>query len=234
MQADYAAIAAEAATALHPGPLAAMDAQLAGTLQGLADVVEELKQHKAVDQIQQAVRDVQQAEADLQLGSEGLQSGLVYQERPVSDQQDPSDTRFSGVFTAAKAPCGKSPTLQAAATATSSPSPGRAGRKKRQGRTSKHRSSGAGTTAAAAAAAGPAVGGSHGSGSEHAAGLTPLMHKLESIQAVHEAEAAAGRVSMQRCLQAWGACELDVRQWLLAGMVEALQQDAAIVVARCR
>ena len=60
------------------------------------------------------------------------------------------------------------------------------------------------------------------------------MQKLEAMECVHEAQAAAGRYREWTCLQAWGACKLDVREWLLAGMLQSLREDAAVVVARCR
>lgn len=60
------------------------------------------------------------------------------------------------------------------------------------------------------------------------------MQKLESMETAHKAWAAAERCKERRCLREWGACELDVRQWLLAGMLQSLEQDTALVVAHCR
>lgn len=288
MQADYSAVAAEAASMLQqqPGPLDAADAKLAGTLQELSDLDTELRQHKAVDQLQAAVQHLQQAElaaAEAQQLAGGMVAlGPVFggphhpggsscyqeEERPVSDQLEGEDggVRFSGVFTAAAAAAkgASSPTKAASAAAAltgghlppvattgagrerlspagNAAASGRANsRKKRQGRAAKQRSSAAagGSLPATAAAsnrqASPAAAGGAGACGAQPAGVSPLIGKLEAMGAAREVQAAAERCAARRCLQAWGACELDVRRWLLAGMLEALQQDAAVVVARCR
>lgn len=231
MQGDYAAVAAEAAATLRPGQLAAADAQLAETLTELDDAVQELQKRSAVADLRRAVDVLQQVEQGEQQAADGEQPEFLTQELPVSDQQDPAGgVRFSGVFTAAKRSPGKTPMVLAA---EGSPSPGpssRSARKKRQGRaTSKQRSSAAGLPGQKGASPGP-----HSVDNQQAAGVTPLMQKLEGMQLEHEAYAAAGRYREWACLQAWGASELDVRQWLLAGMLQSLQQDAAVVVARCR
>ena len=234
MQGDYAAIAGEAATALQPGRLAAMDAQLAETLQDLADVVQELQHHRAVDQVQhaaQALQQLEQAEQEQQqqqLAAEPLAHVPSFEERLEHDQLDLESARFSGVFTANKLSPSKLPAGSSAGPAATGSSPGRAARKKRQGRAARQRSPGSA----------PGAGHSgHGPGStsgEQPAGVTPLMQKLEGMQAVQEAQIAAARYNTHRCLQAWGACELDVRQWLLAGVMEALQHDTSALVMRCR
>lgn len=226
MQGNYAAIAAEAASALQPGHLTAADMQLADTLQNLADVQQELQQRRAVDQVQRAVQGLQQAEQEQQLAAET--QTVTMQEQPVLDQQDSEALRFSGVFTAAKPFPGKA---AAASEPAAGANLGRAGRKKRQGRATKPRTSAAGSAANPVQASAGSPGKHTG---EQPAGVTPLMQKLEGMQAVQDAEAAAHRYTAHCCLQAWDACELDVRQWLVAGMLEALQQDAAAVVARCR
>lgn len=236
MQADYAAVAAEAMATLQPGKLAEVDTQLAETLAELADAQQALQKHSAIDQVQAAAQDLQKAEHEAQLAAEAEQASLGVQERPMSDQQDPSAVRFSGVFTATKPSPSKVPASSAPA---GSPGPtsgtSRASRKKRPGRASQLRSSvTGGLQGGAAGRPGSTGAASCSSNGEQPAGLTPLMQKLEAMEAAHEAEAAFGRYNERRCLQAWGACELDVRQWLLAGMLQSLQQDAALVVARCR
>jgi hypothetical protein len=233
MQGDYADIAAEATSALQPGTLAAINAQLAATLDELSDAAQELQQHGTVDKLQRAVQRLQQAELEAPAEAAAEVNERLCEsprEQPVSDQQpDPSAVRFSGVFSAAKPSPEKAPAAASAAAKgpSSSAGPaggGRAGRKKRQGRASALRSSGVGSLRASVA----------GLTGEQPAGVTPLMQKLEAVQVAHAVETAAGRCRERRALQAWGACELDVRQWLLAGMLQSLQQDAAVVVQRCR
>jgi hypothetical protein len=237
MQADYSAVTAEAMATLQPGKLAELDKQLADTLGELADTQLVLQQQKAADQVQQAVETLQSAEQEAALAEEAQRATLILlQERPLMDQQDPAGegVRFSGVFEATK-PCSS----KAAAPAAAATSPGvkagsgRAGRKKRHGsRAPQLRASAAGSPAAAAA--GAAAEPSSCKQTEQPAGVTPLMQKLESMEAAHKAEAAADRCKERRCLREWGACELDVRQWLLAGMLQSLEQDTALVVAHCR
>jgi hypothetical protein len=238
MQADYAAIAAEAMATLQPGKMAEADAQLAQTLGELADTQQALQQQKAMNKVQQAVQELQQAEQEAQLAEDAQHGSFgAQEERPVSDQLAPATVRLSGAFTAAKPSPSKGAAVPAVA-AGPSPGPtagaGRASRKKRQGRGSQQRTSGTGALAAGAAASGNGTADASSSKGGRPAGVTPLMQKLEALGAAHEVEAAAGRYNQRRCLQAWGACELDVRQWLLAGMLQSLQQDAAVVVARCR
>lgn len=238
MQADYAAIAAEAMATLQPGKMAEADTQLAQTVGELADTQQALQQQKAMNKVQQAVQQLQKAEQEVQLAEDAQQGSFTAQEeRPLSDQLDPAALRFSGVFTAAKPSPSKGATAPAVAVGPS-PGPtagaGRASRKKRQGRASQPRTSGTGELAAGAAASGNGTAEASSSKGERPAGVTPLMQKLEAMGAAHLVEAAAGRYNERRCLQAWGACELDVRQWLLAGMLQSLQQDAELVVVRCR
>lgn len=242
MQADYTAVAAEAMATLQPGKLAELDKQLTETLGDLADTQQVLQQQKAADQVQQAVETLQRAEQEAALAEEAQQASLgLLQERPLQDQQDPADgaVRFSGVFEATKPGLSKGAAAAAAAAAAGSPGvkaadSSRTGRKKRHGnRPPQLRASAAGLRAAAAggAAAEPS---SCKQTEQQPAGVTPLMQKLESMEAAHKAEAAAERCKERRCLREWGACELDVRQWLLAGMLQSLEQDTALVVAHCR
>jgi hypothetical protein len=152
----------------------------------------------------------------------------------VSDQQGAEALRFRGVFSATKDPAGKA--APTGASSLQGPT-SRASRKKRQGRASKQSGAAAGSPAKAPSTVSLGPGALSGPGNldcATAAGVTPLMQKLEAMGAAHQADAAARRCSGRRCLQAWGAYELDVRQWLLAGMLEALQRDAAGLVARCR
>jgi hypothetical protein len=238
MQADYAAIAAEAMATLQPGKMAEADVQLTQTLGELADTQQALQQHKAMNRVQRAVQELQQAEQEVQLAEDAQHGSFgAQEERPVSDQLETAAVRFSGVFTAAKPSTSKGAAAPAVA-AGPSPGPaagaGRASRKKRQGRASQQRTSGTGALAAGAAASGYGTADASSSKGESPAGVTPLMQKLEAMGAAHEVKAAAGRHNERHCLQAWGACELDVRHWLLAGMLQSLQQDAELVVARCR
>jgi hypothetical protein len=238
MQANYAAIAAEATATLHTGKMAEADAQLAQTLGELADTQQALQQQKALKRVQQAVQELQQGEQDVQLAGDAQQGSFESQEeRPVCDQLEPAAVRFSGVFAAAKQVTSKgaaAPTMAAGPNLGPTAGSGRASRKKRLGRASQQRMSGTGALAACAAASRNGAAVANISKGESPAGVTPLMQKLEALGAAHEVEAAAGRHNKRHCLEAWGACELDVRQWLLAGMLQSLQQDAELVVARCR
>lgn len=66
------------------------------------------------------------------------------------------------------------------------------------------------------------------------AGQTPLMQKLEQLKVLKQSRAAQQQQQAQELARIKGASLIDVRQWLMAGLVSLLSKDAAELVERCR
>lgn len=64
--------------------------------------------------------------------------------------------------------------------------------------------------------------------------LTPLMQKVEQQQLAQQAEITRQDQQVQQLAASQGACLVDVRDWLLAGLVTLLRKDCRAVVDICR
>jgi hypothetical protein len=94
---------------------------------------------------------------------------------------------------------------------------------RRQGQRSKRRAAAAAAAAAADATAPAAV-----------AGQTPLMQRLDQLKLVKRLMQAQQQQAAHALVEAESCSVLDVRQWLLAGLLASLKKDADAVVACSR
>ncbi|KAF8060600.1 Pacrg [Scenedesmus sp. PABB004] len=80
-----------------------------------------------------------------------------------------------------------------------------------------------------------AAGGEPGDGpGGEEAGQTPIMQRLEQLKLAKQLVAAQQAAALQATVDDAGSSLVDLRQWLLAGLLALLRKDAATLVARCR
>jgi hypothetical protein len=223
LQGDYSAVtrAAEGQLA-QPGSLSG-NILLQGLpgKQAIASASGAEQQQLAAKQLQ-VIHELQHALQALQQEQEAVeQQLLVEQQQQIGDDQQlsrgPSPGPAYGGNSLPVSQAASPEKLSAAAAAA-----GAAQQKRRQGHRSKRRAAAA--QAAADEAASPAA----------VAGQTPLMQRLEQLKLAKQLMQAQQQQAGQALVEAESCSMLNVRQWLLAGLLASLKKDAAAVVARAR
>lgn len=219
LQGDYAAVtrAAEGQLA-QPGALSgSLQPQgLTGKHAGDAVVGAAEQQQLAAKQLQ-VIQELQHTLLALQQEQDAVEQQLLLEQQ----QQIGDDQQLSRGPSPGPAYGGKSLPVSQAASPEKLSAAAAAQQKRRQGQRSKRRAAAA---QAAADDAAPAA----------VAGQTPLMQRLEQLKLAKQLMQAQQQQAAQALVEAESCSVLDVRQWLLAGLLASLKKDAAAVVARAR
>jgi hypothetical protein len=177
------------------------------------------RQQLAAKQLQ-VINDLQQALQALQQEQEAVEQQLLM-EQLGDDQQLSRGPSPGPAFGGKSLPVSQTASPEKLSTAAAAA----AQQRRRQGQRSKRRAAAAAAAQAAAEdAAAPAA----------VAGQTPLMQRLDQLKLTKQLMQAQQQQAAQALVEAESCSVLDVRQWLLAGLLASLKKDAAAVVACSR
>jgi hypothetical protein len=214
LQGDYTAVARAAEGQLsQPGAIPGSMLQ-----QGHPAFASGAEQQQLAAKQLQVINDLQQALQALQQEQEAVEQQMLMEQ--LGDDQQLSRGPSPGPAYGCKSlPVSKaaSPEKVSAAAAAA------AQQRRRQGQRSKRRAAAAAAQAADDATAPAAV-----------AGQTPLMQRLDQLKLTKQLMQAQQQQAAQALVEAESCSVLDVRQWLLAGLLASLKKDAAAVVACSR